>query len=351
MPLGRRTLTLAALAAPLASPRVARAQARSITFAGYSGIFQENYQAAVINPFMAAHPDIRVNYFALPSSAQILGTLRAQKSSPQVDVAVMDVSIAKAGTDEMLFDPMDEAIMPVLAQLAPGAFTPGVAGAAMTFDNLVLMYAPQAVKPPPTSWKVLWDKAYANQIAITGVPDIIGVSMVLIANKMFGGGDYRQGVEKGIEAMSEMAPDVLSWAPKPDGYSFIINGQSELGVGWNARGQLYSAQSEGKLAVVLPDEGSLFQINMVELVRGARQPEAARSFIEYVLSPAAQAAFTDRMFYAPTNTHAKPGADALARTAASPERRAKMLDVDWLEVAKVRDRITEQWRRQVMTRR
>jgi spermidine/putrescine-binding protein len=40
----------------------------------------------------------------------------------------------------------------------PTAFTKGVAGAAGTFDNYVLLYSPEKVKPAPTSWKLLWDE-------------------------------------------------------------------------------------------------------------------------------------------------------------------------------------------------
>ena len=344
----RRTLVAAGLAAPFI--RAARAQDRAVTFAGYGGIFQENFQAAVIDPF-TRQTGIKVTYFPLPSSAQILGTLRAQKAAPQVDVAIMDVTIAKAGTDDGLFEPLTTAAIPALAQLDKRAITPGVAGAALTFDNLVLLYAPETGAAAPTSWKALWDKKYAGQIAIPGVPDIIGIGLLLMANKVFGGTDYRQGVEKGMAAVADMAPGVLSWNPLPDPYSFITNGQAQLGVGWNARGQLYAAQSGGKLAVVLPDEGSLFQINMIEAVKNAPHGPAAMDFIAYALGTTAQAAFTERMFYAPTNDAARPAPDAVARTAASPERMARMLDVDWLEVAKLRDGLNDQWRRRVLTRR
>ena len=352
MGITRRHLVATAAGGVLAAPfvRSAAAQERVITFAAYSGIFEENYRAAVIEPFMRTHPGIRVNYFSASTSAATLGMLRAQKAAPQVDVAVMDVTLAKAGTDEGLFDAIDAAGVPALGQLSPMAMQHGVAGAALTFDNLVLLYAPETVKPAPTSWTVLWDKAYAGQIALAGVPDIVGVGTVLIANRIHGG-DYRSGVEPGIAAMAEMAPGVLSWDPKPDAYSFIVNGQAALGVGWNARGQVYAQSSGGKLAAVLPDEGSLFQINMVEAVRGGQQPDATRVFLDYILGAEAQAAFTNRMFYAPTNARAKPGAEALARTVSSPERMARMLDVDWMEVAKIRDGITAQWRRRVLTRR
>ena len=355
MVITRRRLTAVTgglAATPLTAPwiRPASAQERAITLAAYSGIFEENYRAAVVEPFMKAHPGIRVNYYSAGSSAATLGMLRAQKAAPQIDLAVLDVTLAKAGTDEGLFESFDKASVPAVGQLSPMALQAGVAGAALTFDNLVLLYSPEIVTSAPTSWKVLWDKKYAGQIVVPGVPDIVGIGTVLMANRI-NGGDYRKTAEPGIAAVADMAPGVLTWDPKPDVYSFIINGQAALGVGWNARGQTYARSSGGKLAAVLPEEGSLFQINMVEAIKGGAQPEATRMFLDYILGAEAQAAFTDRMFYAPTNMQAKPSADAMARTVSTPERMAKMLDVDWMEVAKIRDGIGEQWRRRVLTRR
>jgi putative spermidine/putrescine transport system substrate-binding protein len=348
--LTRRTILAGTAGAALAMPHVARAQQASITVAAYAGIFQENYEPAVVEPFRRANPNIKVTYYSMGNSAQALGQLRAQKANPQVDVVMMDVSVAKAASDEGLFEPVTEAQMPVLKQLNPRAFTPGVHAPAVTFDNLVLMYSPQKVQPAPTSWKVFWDPKYKDQIAIAGVPDIVGLGFLMMANKAFGGEDYRQ-LEKGFEAVAKLAPSVLSWDPKPDAYTFITNGTAALGVGWNARGQLYSAQSDGKLAVVLPSEGSLFQINVLGLVKGGKQPDAARAFMSHALGAEAQAAFTERMFYAPVNTTAKVSEAALAKTAASPERMANMLPVDWLEVAKFRESVTQQWRRRVLAAR
>jgi putative spermidine/putrescine transport system substrate-binding protein len=347
----RRTL-LAGTAAGLSMPAIRRARAveGNVTFAGYAGIFQDNYQAAVIEPFMRANPGIKVTYYQMGNSAQALGLLRAQKAAPQIDAVIMDVSVAKAASDENLFEPLDPATTPVLAELSPRAFTQGVNAPAVTFDNLVLLYSPERVKPAPTSWKVMWDPKYKEQITLNGVPDIVGLGFLMMANKIYGGTDFRQ-LDRGLAAVAEMAPGVLSWDPKPDAYNFIINGTASLGVGWNARGQTYAAQSEGKLAAILPSEGSLFQINVMGLVRGSKQTEAARKFIAYTLGADAQKAFTERMFYAPVNMKAQISEAAMAKTAATPERQAMMLDVNWIEVAKIREGVTEQWRRRVLTRR
>ncbi|MCQ4161629.1 ABC transporter substrate-binding protein [Roseomonas sp. GC11] len=351
MDLTRRHLGRVAVGGLLAAPfiRPASAQERSITLAAYSGIFQDNYHAAVVEPFMKAHPGIKVSYYAMPNSAQTLGTLRAQKAAPQIDVAIFDVTIGKAASDEGLLDPLTKEEFPVLAELAPAAFAPGVHAVGVTFDSLSLLYSPEVVKPAPTSWKVLWEKPYQGKIAITGAPDIVGIGLTLVINRLNGGTDYRQ-FDAGIKALSDLSPGVLSWEPKPDAYTFITNGTAALGVGWNARGQLYARQSGGKLAAALPEEGSLFQINTIGLVKGAPQSEAAKAYIRYALSAEAQKAFSERMFYAPVNTRADVSAEALAATAASPERMAKMLQVDWLEVAKIRDRMNDQWRRRILSR-
>ena len=94
-----KCLAVTALALTLSAP-AAIAQQKTVTLMAYSGIFQERYTKAVVEPFMKANPDIKVEFFGMPNSAQMLGTLRAQKAAPQADVVIMDVSVSKAGTDE-----------------------------------------------------------------------------------------------------------------------------------------------------------------------------------------------------------------------------------------------------------
>ena len=183
---------LAASAAPLFMPHIARAQQASITLAAYAGIFQDNYEPAVVEPFRRANPGIKVTYFSMGNSAQALGQLRAQKANPQVECVMMDVSVAKAASDEGLFEEVDAKSVPAVADLSPRAFTPGVHAPAVTFDNLVMLYSPQKAVPAPTSWKAFWEPKYKDQIAIPGVPDIVGLGFLMMANKTFGGTDYRE---------------------------------------------------------------------------------------------------------------------------------------------------------------
>lgn len=336
--------TLCTLAAGLFGS--AAAAETNITVMSYSGLFQERYTKAIIEPFMKAHPDIKVTFFPLPSSAAMLGNLRAQKAAPQTDVVIMDVSVSKAGTDEGLFTKIDETNVPNVKDLYPNARIPDVAGVAATFDNLVLLYNTDQVKEAPKSWMEMAKAPFKGKVVIPGVPDIQGLSLVLILNKANGGADYLKSVDKGIAAAAEIAPNVQTWEPKPEVYAPIVTGQAALGVGWNARAQVNSDTSGGKLKATIPQEGTVFQINTINLVAGSPGADAARTFVNYALSAEAQKSFTETMFYAPTNAKADISAAALERTAV--KQLDKVMPVDWIALAKVRDQIGEQWRRRVL---
>jgi putative spermidine/putrescine transport system substrate-binding protein len=338
----------AALALAVAAPACAADSPASgtVTLAAYGGVFQDNYTKAVVEPFMKRFPGIAVIFYPFPNSAQMLGTLRAQKSSPQLDVVLLDVSIAKVGTDEALFAPLDPAAIPSLGQLYGLATQPGVLGRGVTFDHLTLLYNTKAVTPAPTSWAALWDAKLEGRIVIPGMPDIQGTAISVIANKLAGGGDPAVGLDKGFARMIELAPLVQSWDPRPDPYTLVINGTADMGVGWNARSQFYKDSSGGLLGTVLPQEGSVFQINVITLVAGSKNPKASETFINYALGTEAQKSFAETMFYAPTNQQAAISQTARERTAAG--FMDSMIAVDWIAMAKMRDKYTEQWRRQVL---
>ena len=317
-----------------------------ITLMAYSGVFKDNYMKAVVEPFMQAYPDIKVNYLEGQNSAQMLAQLRSQKNDPQVDVVIMDVSIAKAGNDEDLFEPLDPDIVTNLADLYDQAKTPDNYGPAVTFDHLVLIYNTDLVDPAPTSWSELWNQEYQDKIIVPAPPDIQGLALTIITNDMEGA-DYTDTIDPAIAKLKELAPLVQTYDPQPDSYTLVTSGQAALAVGWNARAQLYADQSDGKLGVVLPQEGSIFQTNTINLVKGSKNNRAAQIFINYALSPEAQASFTETMFYAPVNAKTEVSEEALQRTAAAQVD--QMIPVDWVYLTQIRDEWLERWRKEVIT--
>lgn len=318
----------------------------SITIQGYSGIFQDNYMAAVIKPFEAKYPKITVKYQAVKSSADNLAALRASKNNPKTDVSIMDVSVSDTGNKSEIFAKLDPKLVPNAADIDPRGKNADGFGPAVTFDSLVLIYN-DAVNPAPTSWEDLWNPKYKGKVIVTAAPDIQGTSLMLIENAKAGG--TIDDVSKGVAKLKTLAPSVQTFAPQPDQYTLVQAGQADIAVAWNARAQTYAAKSGGKLKVAIPDDKTVFQINTINLVKGAPNSLAAQTFINYALSPDAQAKFTDTMFYAPTNTKAKPSAEALARTSADPAKIKNVLNVDWSQAATHRDDWTQLWRRDIIS--
>jgi len=319
-----------------------------VTIGGYGELFADLYKKAVIDPFNARQSEVKIEYYPIGGSAQILGTLRAQKAAPQMDLVIMDIGVSKAGTDEGLFDNIDETVSKHVADLHPQARLKGVAGVGFTLDNVVLMYDKEKVIPAPDSWEALWAKDRARKVVVPAPPEILGLSLTVIAEKMAGGTDFVASTEKATRKLGELSGNVLTFEPKPDPYTPIMTRQALLSVGWNARAQYFSSQPGSNLAAVLPKEGSVFQVNSLNLVKGASHAAAAKKFVDYALSPVAQANFSKAMFYAPANSKAVLPEAVASQTAATSM--ARMIPMSPLDVAKVRERVMQEWRRNVISR-
>jgi putative spermidine/putrescine transport system substrate-binding protein len=318
-----------------------------ITLMSYGGIVEDMYKKAVVEPFTKKFPGVTVKYFAGGSSAQMLGTLRAQRSNPQIDLAIMDTSVSDVGNKEGVLAKPDPVQVPSLKELFPQALNPGGFGPAVTFDHWVLVFDAEKVKPAPTQFAALWEPRFRRQISLPAMPNIQGIAATILTAKMLGH-DYRQSIDAAVQKLKELAPAVQTFDPQPDGYTLVLGGSLQIATGWNARSQLFHDQSKGKLGVLLPAEGSVFQINTINLVAGCKNPVAAQAFMNYALGTEAQKSFTETMFYASTNAKAKIAPAAAARVAGTPETMAKMIPVDWNWIATVRDQWNNRWKREII---
>ncbi|MGO4124258.1 extracellular solute-binding protein [Inquilinus sp. YAF38] len=347
-----RRLLLQTGVATLAAPAILRAQSPSgqIRLMSYAdGTFQDNYVKTVIEPFQQAFPGVQVVYAPGGTSAEMLGNIRAQKADPQIDVTILDVTASNIGNAEGLFDKLSPAEVPSLEELVPEARAAGGEfGPAVTFDHLVLVTDAVNLKPPLASLADLWRPDLKGLLGISAPPNIQGLALTVMVEKMLGG-DYRQSIDAAIKKLAELAPSVNTWNPNPDGYSLIQNGIVRVATGWNARSQRKIDETQGKLGALLPPEGSVFQINTINLTAGSKNRATAVAFINHALSQQAQKAFTERVFYAPTNGKAQIDPKAMARTAIAPENRSRMIEVDWSEIVKVRDKWNNRWRREVIS--
>lgn len=342
----RRALLAALAGLTLAGPAAAQQLGGRMTLQAYAGIFRDNYTEVVVNPFAAAR-GVAVQYHDGGTSAQMLGTLRAQRADPQIDVVIMDVTTAAIACAEGLVERLDASVLPVIGELDQMARDSGGAcGPAVTYDHLVMIYDTRAIPTAPTRWAAMWEPQHRGRIALSAPPNIQGLAMTAILAHA-ASGDWRN-INAAMPRLREIAPAVQTFDPTPDGYTLILNDQVRFGTGWNARAQLYRDQSQGRIGVVLPEEGTVFQINTINVVANSRNRAQAHAFVAHALGAEAQRAFTERMFYGPTHPRANPAAAALARTALAPQFRERVIPVNWEEMVRLRDGWNQRWRREVI---
>jgi putative spermidine/putrescine transport system substrate-binding protein len=278
----------------------------------------------------------------------MLSALQGQKNDPATDVAIMDNSVSTTGNTQGLFDKIDESAVPNLANVPEKFQDKNGFGPVVMLDAVGLLYDTATFPKAPESWDVLWDPAYAGRINVNAPPSLLGLSLTAITSKMEGE-DYTQSIDEAVAKLKEMAPGVQTFAPNPDEYQNVITGQTVLGLGQNARGQFYSDQSNKKMGVTFPKEGTVYQINTVNLVKDAPNKAAAETFINYALSPEAQTAFAKALFYAPSVTNAELPAEVKDRVVPTDgSLNIVPLDVQFLSSA--RDKWTDTWKRQIITK-
>ena len=329
-----------------ASSPQAPATSGEVNLIAYSGVWQEQYTKAVIEPFQAKYPDIKVNYVSKRSSAEMLSALQGQKGKPATDVAIMDNSVSESGNSQGLFEKIDAANVPNLADVPDKFKHKDGYGPVVMLDAVGLLYDTATFPTPPDSWNVLWDPAYANKVNVVAPPSLLGLTLTAITSKMQGE-DYTKGIDAATARLQELAPNVQTFAPNPDEYQSVITGQTVLGLGQNARGQYYSDQSNKKLGVTFPREGTAYQINTVNLVKGAPNSGAAQTFIDYTLSAEAQTAFASALFYAPSVSTAELPADVKDRVVPT-DGSLNIIPLEVSFMSSVRDKWTDVWKRQII---
>lgn len=299
----------------------------TVNVVGFSGVFADNYQKFVIDAFKAKYPGIEVTYQQSKNSAETLALLTLQRADPKVDVALIDVSVAIKANKEELFAKLDAAKVTNLADQPEWARIDGDRAVAFSQDNLAILYNTDSVKTPPTSWNDLTDPQYKGKIAAK-LSDTRGVILLPILTKLKGG-DYKNSIDPGIELLNEIAPSVSTFEPAPDCYAVVQSGEVDLSICWNGRAQYLHDTQGGKIGVALPKEGSIGQTNTIGLVEGSKNKEAAELFVNYALSPEAQATFAEKSFYGPVNIKVSLTEPVAARIYGSKEAQAAQSSLDW----------------------
>ncbi|MQX88578.1 ABC transporter substrate-binding protein [Sinorhizobium meliloti] len=292
----RHLIAGAAISVSWAGMAVAEDCALRVTTWG--GSYQATYQA-VAQKFEEEH-NCRIEWVVGASPDHLI-----KARLGQVDVVTNTLLNSIAGEKEGLWQKLDPAKIPNMANLYPNA----VHSPYTVFANVgdyVLAYNKDTVTTVPATWDELWKPEYKNRVVIYGIDHIPTLSLTVLQAEKNGGSI--DNVEPGLDRMAELIKSgnlLGSLDVESQMVSLFETGDAWLGM--LATGRMKELLSKGvtNVSFVRPEEGTFPLITSVNIHKDAKNSAMAAAFVNYILSSEVQVAFATRNLYAPTVKNAE----------------------------------------------
>ena len=158
------------------------------------------------------------------------------------------------------------------------------------------VYRTDLVKEKPASWRDFYDLAmgqYSKKVTVLdGAPEVIGSALVM--NGFSYNTDDESELEKAKEDLMKLKPHLLA-ITSTEYKQMVIAGRAAMALGWNGDGAAVAAKKPADYIVA--EEGGEFWVDSYVIPKGAKNPDAAHAWIDYVYDPAHNALETEFTYY------------------------------------------------------
>ncbi|TPW26866.1 extracellular solute-binding protein [Martelella alba] len=263
--------------------------------------------------------------------------MRRQSSFDVAVLADLDMyPMSKIGVLETL----DETSIPRLSKIIPALRKSY--SAPQLYSYIAILYNPEKITTPPTSYADLWNPAYKGKV---GISDVLYTATSAVAALVGGGSmtDFTPGQAKLLELKNEQQAQVL-----PTNESIATAFKSEdiwITLNYVARG--YAWQKAGlNIASAVPVEGSIPIAFELCVPKNAPHKDAAFAYINAALEPDSQTGFSEAIGYLPSVTDAKLDPELQARIGLSEADQAKLRPMDNAYLMENQSAIFDFWNRE-----
>jgi len=297
----------------------------------------------VEDEFEALHPDVDVRWLDM-GSQEVYDRVRSEAANPQADVWFGGPdTIFSRGAQEGLLEPFAPSWT---AGQPPELRRGGDHYASLYLAVPLLMYNSDAVSAAdaPSDWDDLLDPRWSDRIVIRD-PLASGtmrtVFGMVLSQSVMSTGDPAEG----FEWLSRLDAQTREYVVNPALLFEKITRQEGLVSIWELTDMLFLQQRGAPVGYAFADSGTPVIADSIGLVAGARHPDPARKFIEWIGSPEALALTAERAFRLPARSDL--GADALPTWARDALAEIRPADVDWDLIASEGNNWMAEWDRSV----
>lgn len=244
------------------------------------------------------------------SSGEALARLRAEKEKPSFDVwyggpSLGPVAAAGEGLIEAYLPKNGQAINPKLKD-ASGIWTGIYVGALGFCSNKELLE--DLKNQAPASWQELLKPAFKGNIAMadqrTSGTAVTAAGALVALNG---------GEDQALNYLKKLNSNIFQYTKSGSSPGrMAAAGEVAVAVIFSHDCVKFTKETGVDLAVSFPSEGTGYEIGQVSFIAGAKNPAAAKKFIEWALTPAAQElGATVGSYQIPTHPEAKVPPEAV----------------------------------------
>jgi iron(III) transport system substrate-binding protein len=281
--------TLTSACQPAATP-AAKASGEVVVYTSRS----EALFKPVIAAFNAAYPDVKVTMLSGNNGA-LAAKLLEEAGNPQADVLINSDTLTMMDlASKGAFAPNDSKTVmavPEVYRATDGAW------ASLTLRPRVIMYNTTLVKPDelPTSVFDLTDSKWKGQVGSSNSTNGAMIAHISALRK-FAGPEKAEAFVKGL-----VANDTKFFGGHTEVRKAVGAGEIKLGLVNHYYYHLSKAEG-APVGIVYPDQdafGLIVNSTNAGIVKGAKHPELAKLFVDFMLSPAGQKVYAEQNFEYP----------------------------------------------------
>ena len=304
----RRTLLAAAAALGLIGPIATARAAEELRILAWQGYADDDWVAE-----FEKETGAEVSVVFAQTDDEIWSKIKGSEGE-DFDLFAVNTSELQRYIDAGLAAPHDLAKIPNQQQTLPqfrdlaqvrGVERDGkVYGIPFAFDSIGLIYDTTKVDPPPTSMNVLWDPKYQGRILLYDA-SAHNFSFAALAEGIENPFDLTDAQLAEIKGkLIELQKNALSYYQSSDEALQIYNSNDVALIFANfGQQQLKLMKDSGApIAYVVPKEGALAWLDTWALSKGAKNPELAEKWVDFVLQKKISDALTQRNGFGNTVT-------------------------------------------------
>ncbi|MCW4115727.1 ABC transporter substrate-binding protein [Aurantimonas sp. MSK8Z-1] len=334
-----------ALASPfLGAAPVFAQDASSISMMTWGGLWGSSMAKRVGEPF-TAKTGVSVVQDTGSSPVERITKLKISAGDQMYDLVQLHDGVVPLAEAQGVLETLDPA-SPRLSNLAavPDRFKSD-GWVAMIYSALGIIYNPDMVKTPPTSFADLWNEEYAGRIVLPDINHSIGPYIVPIG-ALAAGKDLKDA-DAGFEKLRELAALDPIWARDTDSIMGALT-SGEAAIGLLYKSQTYTVREKGaKAEWVFPKEGAIAYMSGTSIAKGSKHLEAAETYVNMTIDPDIQGWVAEVYNYAPTNPQAlaKLSPELQERVQFTPEQNDRIIALDQDYMSQNRADWTDRWNR------